>query len=247
MVLVAVAFAVRAPRIAATLPVVGSAVALLLVSDVVGIVTSGSFWRPYLFVLVPSTALAWACAVIAGAPRTEGDEARHRPRLGVGVVGACVVSTVVSLVGFMAIWWAGPPPQQVLLGRELGRVSHPGDSMLVYGGRADVQWASGLPSPYEHLWSLPMRTLDPDLSHLRSVLSGPDAPTWLVEVVRIDAWSELGTAPIKEELLERYTYLGTFCGGLGVYRLDSAPAVEPISPPCSDTWRNLPWRAVPAG
>ena len=31
-------------------------------------------------------------------------------------------------------------------------------------------------SPYEHLWSLPMRTLDPDLTELQALLSGPNAP-----------------------------------------------------------------------
>lgn len=247
MVLVAGAFVFRAPRIAANLPLVGTAVALTLLTDVAGVVSGGSFWRPYLFVLVPTLALGWACAVVSGSPRARSQDPVHRPRLGFGVVAACVTSTLVSLVGFMTIWWAGPAPQQYLLGQELGRVSHPGDSMVVYGGRADVQWASGLPSPYGQLWSLPMRTLDPDLRDLDSVLEGPRAPTWLVEVVRIDAWSEVGTAPIKEELLERYTYLGTFCGGLGVYRLDSAPPVEPISPRCSENWRNVPWRTPSGG
>ncbi len=50
----------------------------------------------------------------------------------------------------------------------------------MYGGRADIQYTSGLPSPYQHLWSLPMRTLDPDLTELRALLEGPDAPTWFV-------------------------------------------------------------------
>lgn len=247
MLLIVVAFVVRSRRIAATLPGVGAAICVLAASDLAAVATSGSYWRPYLFALVPTLGLMWACAVLAGSPRTADEPARHRPRLGLGVVGACAASAVISLIGFMAIWWVGPPPQQALLGHELGRVSQPGDSLLVYGGRADVQWASGLPSPYEHLWSLPMRTLDPDLSELRAVLAGPDAPTWLVEVARIDAWSELGTKPIKEELLSRYTYLGTVCGGLGVYRLDSAPPSPPISPPCDDTWRNFAWRGLPAG
>jgi hypothetical protein len=35
-------------------------------------------------------------------------------------------------------------------------------------------------SPYPYLWSLPSRALDPDLTLLRGVLAGPDAPTWIV-------------------------------------------------------------------
>jgi hypothetical protein len=35
-------------------------------------------------------------------------------------------------------------------------------------------------SPYPYLWSLPSRALDPDMTLLRGVLAGPEAPTWIV-------------------------------------------------------------------
>ena len=56
-------------------------------------------------------------------------------------------------------------------------------------GNADVQQASGLPSPYEQLWTLPMRTLDPHLAQLRAVLRGPAAPTWVVAWGDLDPWN----------------------------------------------------------
>ncbi len=42
----------------------------------------------------------------------------------------------------------------------------------------------GCPLPTSYLWSLPMRTLDPDLTELKGLLEGPDAPTWFVATPR---------------------------------------------------------------
>ena len=66
-------------------------------------------------------------------------------------------------------------------------------------------------SPYEHLWSLPMRTLDPDLDELRTLLDGPDAPTWVVMWVPASAWGGLGE-PLEPVLDERYRPHGQGCG-----------------------------------
>ena len=54
-------------------------------------------------------------------------------------------------------------------------------ALLVYGGRADIQWSSRADSPYPHLWSLPMRTLDPELEDLGAVLTGKTYPAgWII-------------------------------------------------------------------
>src|SRR5690606_20961451 len=95
------------------------------------------------------------------------------------------------------------------------------------------QWASGLDSPYEHLWSLPMRTMDPELATLRALLEGPDAPEWLVEVVTPEAWDGLGERGIADVLADRYEDAGTWCGGIVVRRLVGAPEVEPLTPDCT--------------
>ena len=55
-------------------------------------------------------------------------------------------------------------------------------------GNADVQQASGMTSPYPQLWTLPMRTLDPHLSDLTTVLNGRHAPTWVVTWSNLDPW-----------------------------------------------------------
>ena len=152
---------------------------------------------------------------------------------------------VVSLVGWTQNWAGGPPPREYTVGRDIGLHSEAGETLTVYGGRADIQWASGLDSPYPYLWSLPMRTLDPRLEELHELLSGEDAPTWFVEAVELDAWSTDGVDAVRSELDSRYEELGTFCGPFVVHRLRSAPPVEGFSPSCEQPWRRSFLEAVP--
>ena len=83
--------------------------------------------------------------------------------------------------------------------------------MLSAFGDADIPRASGMGSPYPYLWSLPSRTLDPHMALLRSVLAGPEAPTWIV--VRgsgtMQRLEDSGTRPLIEE---RYHVVGSVCG-----------------------------------
>lgn len=181
-----------------------AAVAAMLLVDVAGLVLGGSFWRDYLFPLLPATAL---CAALL---------ARRRSRRGVAmrsVIAAAAASTVLLLVG-----WAGYQAlgfqefDEVDTGRALHEVAQPGDTLVVFGGRADLQITSALPSPYEHLWSLPMRTRDPDLAELRALLAGPQAPTWVVEWVRFETWDEAAGERLRTLVEERYVVHGGGCG-----------------------------------
>ncbi|GAB3250542.1 hypothetical protein [Nocardioides dilutus] len=180
-----------------------AAVAAMLVVDVAGLVLGGSFWRDYLFPLLPATAL---CAALL---------ARRRSKRGMAmrsVIAAAAASTLVLLLG-----WAGYQAlgfqefDEVDTGEALHDVAEPGDTLVVFGGRADLQLTSGLSSPYEHLWSLPMRTIDPELSDLRSLVAGPDAPTWLVEWVPFDTWAEDPGRSLRTLVDERYVAHGTGC------------------------------------
>ena len=54
------------------------------------------------------------------------------------------------------------------------------DGVVVGFGHPDIVAGSGLTSPYENLWSLPVRVRDPHLAELRDVLAGPDHPHWVV-------------------------------------------------------------------
>jgi hypothetical protein len=181
-----------------------AAVAAMLVVDVAGLVFGGSFWRDYLFPLLPATAL---CAALL---------ARRRSRRGVAmrsVISAAAVSTVVLLVGWVGYQALGLQEfDEVDTGEALHEVAEPGDALVVFGGRADLQISSGMPSPYEHLWSLPMRTLDQDFTDLEALLTGPDAPTWVVEWLPFTTWDEDAGGALATLVRERYVPHGTGCG-----------------------------------
>jgi 4-amino-4-deoxy-L-arabinose transferase-like glycosyltransferase len=191
-----------------------AAVLTMVAFDVVALALGGSFWQDYAFGLVPGTLLA--IALLA---------ARWRERL----VPLMVVSTVIGLV-----YWAVSNVTGLQefdehdTGVALRAVAEPGDTLVVFGGRADLQLESGLPSPYPYLWSLPMRALDPDLVEFRAMVAGPDAPTWLVEWWPFDTWTAKGTE-LEREVEQRYVEHGTGCGDRTVWLLrgEDRPTPEP--------------------
>jgi hypothetical protein len=179
-----------------------AAVGAMVVVDLVALAAGGSYWQDYAFGLVPGTVLALALATV-----------RLRERL----VPLMVASSLVCLAGW-GIW--NLTGHQELdehdTGVALGRAAAPGDTLVVFGGRADLQLESGLPSPYPYLWSLPMRTLDPDLAQLRTLVDGARAPTWLVEWWPFDTWTAQGTA-LGQDVTQRYVEHGTGCDGRTIW------------------------------
>jgi len=68
-------------------------------------------------------------------------------------------------------------------------------------------------SPYPQLWTLPMRTIDPHLSTLRTVLRGPHAPTWVVVWRRdLDPWGIDANHQTRHLLATRYRVVARVCG-----------------------------------
>ncbi|MEI5672002.1 MULTISPECIES: glycosyltransferase family 39 protein [unclassified Nocardioides] len=203
-----------------------AATAALLVTDTLALVYGGSFWRDYLFPLVPGAALAAALLV------TRPDPGGRRMR---AVVLGAAVSALACLVGWSVLNAAGLQEfHEHDTGVAIEAAAEPGDTLVVFGGRADLQLASGLRSPYEHLWSLPMRTLDPDLDDLDTLVAGPDAPTWLVEWVGFTTWSEDGGARLRRLVEERYDVHGAGCDGRPVYLLRGLDR-GPVAPNCGET------------
>jgi hypothetical protein len=179
-----------------------AAVVAMIAFDVVALALGGSFWQDYAFGLVPGTLLAVA---LLGT--------RWRERL----VPLMVVSTVVCLAGWAAWNLAGKQEfDEHDTGVALRAVAEPGDTLVVFGGRADLQLESGLSSPYPYLWSLPMRARDPDLARFRAMVNGPDAPTWLVEWWPFDTWTSQGEA-VERDVRQRYVEHGTGCGGRTIW------------------------------
>ncbi len=198
----------------------------VLAIDVVGLYLGGSYWRPYLLNLVPGVGLAVTTVVALGTWRSTG-------------MRVLAVLSLVSAVWANVIWTSQQvsgrsSPAQTYAGQAIGAASAPDDTLVVFGGRADLQLASGLPSPYTHLWSLPMRTMDPDLAQLTALVSGPDAPTWFVEGVPLDSWDLPGHEELGAVLEERYDSVGEVCGEPVWLRADVER--ELVLPDCDRVW-----------
>jgi len=132
----------------------------------VSIVLGGSYWNHYLVQLAVPVAVG--VGLVAA-----------RTRVFVPLVLAyAVAAAVVGVVTVRPVLAA--PDSLVAAGRYIGEAAHAGDTVVNTWGRPDLVHASGLRSPYEQLWSLPVRTDDQDLERFAGVLEGPDAPTWLV-------------------------------------------------------------------
>jgi glycerol uptake facilitator-like aquaporin len=208
------------------------AVLVMLAVDLAGVAVSGSYWMPYLFVPIPPLALA--LALLLSNDRVRGTRDRVNP----AAIAFVVASSVVSLIGWTGAWVGGRVPVEVRTGEALDAIARPGDRVLVYGGRADIQWATHVSSPYPYLWSLPMRTRDPGLDELRSVLTGSTPPTWFVEASYINAWSELGTRPIESWLIRRYEYVVTACDRYRIYHHNTVDPVE-VDVDCTTPYRTI--------
>ena len=180
--------------------------------DLVGVVVSGSFWRAYLVPLVPDAALLAALAF------SSGPTVRTLTRF---VAALAIVSSLASYAGFARDRLVSPTPSGPWqVGHAISEVAGRDDTIVSLYGSAELVEASGLPSPYQHLWSLPMRTLDPDQDELRSVLSGEAAPTWVVAVLPLSSWHIDDDRRLRDLLMQRYRLVTPRCGPLLWLRSD---------------------------
>lgn len=243
MLLIAVLLTLRAKAVFSHAPVLATALFSAAALDTGGIVLGGSFWPAYLFPLMLS--LSWSVGLVAFTPAT-----RFSPKTLQRATGAVTVVLLVACLVTMVSWtrWRMDRPEDdVATGAAIGEASARGDSLVVYGGQATVQWASNLPSPYEHLWSLPMRTMDPELDQLNAVLYGPRAPTWFVTMAPLDAWHGLATeAGVGHALSTRYRLVARTCSGRGIYLRRDTRRPAP-RPDCQTPWPHWLWLPPPIG
>jgi hypothetical protein len=84
------------------------------------------------------------------------------------------------------------------------------DGVVVAFGHPDIVAGSGLRSPYEHLWSLPVRVRDRQLQELSAVMNSSESPRWLVVAGdSLDSWGlEATTAQgfLEQQYVELVTY-----------------------------------------
>jgi hypothetical protein len=175
--------------------------------ELVVVLLGGSFWLHYLMGLVPGLVLLAAAA------------AQRRVAAGPTVVlpyAAAVVSTLAVIVYVVAVPIERDETPVI---DYLRAVAAPGDTAVVAFGAANILRETGMSSPYEELWSLPVRVRDPELTDFTAVLLGDEAPTWVVtQGLRVDTWGVDGAAADRA-LRDRYRLAAT-TGDFTIFRLE---------------------------
>lgn len=179
-------------------PVLLAVVATLLCGLVVALF-GGSYWAHYLIQIIPTAALAVGLLV---------------DRVPLRLLRRLAVVTIVLTIA-NTVWAVGLQPddngRQHTVGDWLHDAGRPADTAVVTYGQPNVLYLAGMTSPYEYLWSLPVRTRDSDLHELTGVLASPSRPTWVVDWSGLRSWGvEPGRA--LSVLHEGYRQVATVCG-----------------------------------
>jgi hypothetical protein len=125
--------------------------------------------------------------------------ARHQP----GMTKVLAASAVVAVAAWGIALPAGRTSDGARIGTAIAASAQPQDTILTLYGHAEVTQASGLSSPYPYLWSLPVKTLDPQLQSMDADLRGPSSPTWIVVWSHVRSWG-LATATTSRLIADRY-------------------------------------------
>lgn len=208
-------------------PAVTPAVVAMLAVDVAGIVLGGSYWTPYLVALVPATVLCVVLVLVS-------DSLARLVKASV-VYAAVASALLLAYFGFTHVTGRSESTHATYTGQAVGDVAQPDDTILVLYGAPEVVRASGLESPYPYLWSLPVRTLDPDLTLLRATIHGADAPEWIVQRSGLNAWGLDDRRQLRDLLRSKYVVSGRACERR-VWRLETAqrPALPRVD--CRRPW-----------
>jgi 4-amino-4-deoxy-L-arabinose transferase-like glycosyltransferase len=178
------------------------AVAATASVELLGVLAGENFWTHYLIALIPMVALAAGLSVSS---RAGG--ARWTRRLVVLVAG---VTAVVSPIA--AVIAAEESSQAYATGRWIAAAAAPTDTIVVPFTHANVINAAGLHPGYPYAWSLPLRTLDPQLDLLTRTLDGPASPTWVVRWDDAHTWGLDPGDRVDAVLHAHYRAVGYVCG-----------------------------------
>ena len=182
----------------------------------VSVFLGGNYWVHYLVELIGPAAIA--VGVLAAR--------RYR--------GALAVVTYIGIAAALAWGVAVATPQgsdAKLVGQAVAMSAHPGDTIFAAYGRPNVVEASGLSSPYPYLWSLPTKTLDPQLTALNAVLQSAAAPTYFVTWNGVRSWG-LDSAATSELVARDYRPLARVCGHTIYLRKGVARSAPPLPTNC---------------
>jgi hypothetical protein len=97
-------------------------------------------------------------------------------------------------------------------GEWLAASKEAGDTGVVAYGWPSVLETADMPTPYPHVWSAAMRTLDPEQTRLRTTLAGPEAPEWIVQINGFDTWGIDDGARLRDLVRQEYRVVAEVCG-----------------------------------
>lgn len=198
------------------------AVLAMVLAGQPAIALGGSFWAHYLVELVPASVLAVAQLSTRGEPWGS---------LASLLTAVALLSTLIEVP--RALPSSAPTScssdKALATAEWLRRASHPGDSLLTLYSGAAILEQSGLAPDYPYQWSLPLRTLDPDLALLSARMSGPRAATWAVRTLPLHSWDLSGAGAVSQALRTDYRQVSTVCG-FDVYLRDGATRSLPPEP-----------------
>lgn len=203
------------------------AITATAVFEVAGVIVGGNYWPHYLIALVPMVSLAAGLASGRGL---------RQWRLTRGFVALTVATTLVVSTA-AALHAYGSPSSAYTTGRWLAGSADPTDTVVVPYSHASVIAASGLAPGYPYSWSLPVRTLDPDLTLLVRTLGGPAAPTWVVRWDPANTWDLDPTNQVESTLESHYRKAAVICGhDVWLHRgLTRTPAPLPAADVCGSS------------
>lgn len=185
---------------------VGVGLAAMLVWGVFSVTAGGSYWTHYLVELVP---LAVLTAAWAG----------RRPAtiITAAAVVSSLVATVVVATGTTRQTLGAPGCRPGVdasaeIATQLRTRVAPGDSALTVYGGADTLARTGVQIAYPYLWSLPIRTLDPDLDQLTAAVTGPQRATWVVRTLPLHSFGLDPDRCLERSLHDGYRQVAVVCG-----------------------------------
>jgi len=177
----------------------------VLAWEVAGVLLGGSYWLHYLIALIPALVLLVAAAAQGESATGWG---RWSRRL---LVGSLIVAAISTSIAFADVLVRRPSlSSDARVSAYLATHHRDGDTAVVAFGHPDILYDAGLTSPYEDLWSLPVRVRDPRLDHLTTIMLGPDAPRWIVVAgASLGTWGVDATTA-DHALFERYRIVAAF-------------------------------------
>jgi hypothetical protein len=223
LVFLVVHLAVSQRRRLGTVNPLAWAIAATAAFELVAMLAGGNYWSHYLIALIPMVALAAGLSAHDDAPGGRWTRGL--------VVLAATATAVVSPA--LVLFRADPTTSAYTVGRWVADSADGDDTIVVLHTHPNVVQASGLRPGYPYSWSLPVRTLDPELSLLLETLTGPEAPTWVVRWDPDYYWGLDPESRVDATLAARYQSVGPVCG-YPVWLLDGTERDLAAFPSASD-------------